>query len=75
MLVGAAGIFDCVPSRALQQHFVAHLLCLSWFYSFLTYVSPQGTGSSRQTPERRREGVPAVPLWCSSRRGGGHLMV
>lgn len=33
MLVGAAGIFNCVPSRALQQCFVAHLLCLSWFNS------------------------------------------
>lgn len=33
MPVVAAGIFTCVPSGALQQGFVAHLLCLSWFSS------------------------------------------
>ena len=61
MLVVAAGIFTCVPSRALQQCFVAHLLCLSWFNSVPffpdSFVPPQGSGSSRQTPERRGEGV------------------
>ena len=61
MLVVAAGIFTCVPSRALQQCFVAHLLCLFWFSSVPffpdSFVPPQGSGSSRQTPERRGEGV------------------